>query len=166
MRMPILLLLLLLLNSCVTRDNPYDPDAENYDPFLHYASNTIRISPDIISSNSATLTLEIIKLQNKASTFHLVFEDKTIIVESVEINSSLPSVKALPLNNDNRCNIIAITPVTGTTTIAQIHISNISASNSLKLYFAEDENDDGTVVINEVDNKITELNWLTPTIIY
>ncbi len=165
MKKLLLLLSMLLMVSCVKRDNPYDPGADNYDPYLHYANNTIRISPDSISGNSATLTLEIIKLESKASTFHLVFEDTNVIVESIEISSSLPNVKALPLNSDNKCNIVAITPVTGTANIAEIHLSNITASETLNLHFAIDENDDGTVVMNEVDNTITEIVWLTPTII-
>lgn len=162
MKQFLLVALMLLSVGCVKRDNPYDPDAENYDPYLQYASNTIRFSPDDITSGSATITLEIIKLESKASVFHLVFEDSNIVVESIDINSTLSEVKAMPLNGKNSCDIIAISPVTGTVKIADIHLSNIGSADNLALYFSE--SDSGTVIKNEVDNQITNIEWLTPTI--
>lgn len=162
MKKLLILFLLLLTVGCTKRDNPYDPGSDNYDPYLHYAPNTIRISPDTISGTSATLTLEIIKLDSKASVFHLVFEDNNIIVESVEINGALENVKVMPLTGKNSCDIIAMTPLTGTVTVAELHLSNIGEANKLNLIPSESDN--GTVIMNEVDNEITDLNWLTPII--
>lgn len=159
----VLLLSLLLLISCVKRDNPFDPAAENFDEHLHYQSNTILLTIDKSDPNNASVSLETIKLEKEIALLHLLFEDENIVVDEITVTSSIAGLQNLPLKNDNSVTIVSVnTPISGSVNLATISItSDTDLPENIKLLINEDNIENSTLAKDKSDKTITGINWLT-----
>jgi len=152
MRLLTLFLPLLLLNACVTRDNPNDVLADNYDELLQYEDNSILLRPLFSSSNSATFSLETVRAESNIGTMHIVFTNSDITIESIEVFES--GVNAI--FNDNVIDIISLeSPMTGSVTVANITVSGISNDDNISFELG----DSGSSARSTEDITIEGLTW-------
>jgi len=155
MKKLLLLLTLFLLFSCVSRDNPYDPDAgEEYNEKqayqLTYNDNTILLTA--VDAQSGIYKLQTINLTKDIATIHIGFTD-LVIVDSVVILSADSGMKSLL--KDREVNIISFeNPIESDIDIATIYL-NTNIVNLADLGF----DSINCVAIDINDSIIGDVEW-------
>jgi hypothetical protein len=146
-----------LLLSCSPRDNPFDPDGTN-------PPRMITFSPEEISAGKDVVTMKISNFPDDVLSFHVIFSDPAIVVDSVIFDSGKEGVMTVPSDDIilKSIEIIATQiPFTGDETIAKIWLSNISDNyDELSIHLGEKK----TVVRNTDDQKIDDIFWVVPAI--
>lgn len=149
----------LLFTSCVSRDNPYDPSGDDYNPLLNYPENTILISPKEINTENATITIEVVNFTADIAALHIVFVDQNIVIDTVEIITEVTGVETLP--NSKAIEIASMeTPIKGTMKIATVKISGVTNSGKLDIALGNDS----TSVKDVNDIEIPNIVWIVPEI--
>ncbi len=128
----LLLMLTLLGISCVSRDNPFDPGAENFDEEL-ILSEVMKFIPDTISNvNGTCIKLRSVNLSSSATTIHIEFNKHDLIIDSVNVIHNKSNALVTFNGNVLNINFTAGIPVVGTKDIANIYLSNLPVSGKLE----------------------------------